>query len=302
PRPEQDQIVAYLRAQDAHIARFIKVKRELIGLLNEQKLQIIDHAVTRGLDASAKLKPSGIDWLGEIPEHWQTKRLKNVADVVLGKMLTTEAKGDGDFKPYLRSTNIQWIAPDIRDVREMWISNSEKPQLRVRTGDILVSEGGEVGRACLWTGELPECYIQNSVHRIAVKPEMLSEFLLCQFLAHGKRGRFESIVNRVSIAHLTREKLVNVVFAVPPIDEQQAILDRLKVDNKPLDDAIDRTQSEIDLIREYRDRLIADVVTGQVDVRGWVPGPEDLVADDELLALGDEEEPNIEGADDDGDD
>ena len=78
PRSEQDQIVAYLRAQDAHIARFIKARRELIGLLTEQKLRIIDHAVTRGLDASVTLKPSGIEWLGDVPEHWEVHRLKKI--------------------------------------------------------------------------------------------------------------------------------------------------------------------------------------------------------------------------------
>ena len=155
PRPEQDQIVAYLRAQDAHMARFIKTKRDLIKLLTEQKLRIIDHAVTRGLDSSVALKPSGIEWLGEVPEHWEVQRLKNVANVVLGKMLTTEAKaGDGDFKPYLRSTNVQWIKPDVRDVKEMWVAKAEMAQLRVRKGDLLVSEGGEVGRACMWNDEL----------------------------------------------------------------------------------------------------------------------------------------------------
>lgn len=76
PRPEQDQIVAYLRAQDAHIARFIQAKRNLIKLLTEEKLRIIDHAVTRGLDAAVALKPSGIEWLGEAPEHWEVKPLK----------------------------------------------------------------------------------------------------------------------------------------------------------------------------------------------------------------------------------
>ena len=98
---EQEKIVAYLRAQDARIARFIKAKRELIGLLTEQKLRIVDHAVTRGLDASVKLKSSGVDWLGEVPEHWEVHRLKNIAEVVLGKMLTNEARsGHGEFKPY----------------------------------------------------------------------------------------------------------------------------------------------------------------------------------------------------------
>lgn len=302
PRAEQDQIVAYLRAQDAHIARFIKAKRELIGLLNEQKLQIIDHAVTRGLDASVKLRPSGTVWLGEIPAHWEAKRLKNIADVILGKMLTTEAKGDGDFKLYLRSTNVQWLSPDTRDVREMWITNAEKAKLRIRKDDLLVSEGGEVGRACLWNEELPECYIQNSVHRIAVKSEMQPQFLLHQFFAHGKRGRFESIVNRVSIGHLTREKLITVTFAVPPVDEQATICRWIEDECKPLNEAVQRTEDELKLIREYRDRLIADVVTGQVDVRGWAPGPDDVLADEELAALGDDEESNIEGEDEDGDD
>jgi type I restriction enzyme S subunit len=81
PRPEQDQIVAYLQAQDVHIARLIKAKRDLIGLLNEQKLRIVDHAVTRGLNAQVAVKPSGIDWLGDVPGHWDISLLKYVADV-----------------------------------------------------------------------------------------------------------------------------------------------------------------------------------------------------------------------------
>ena len=300
PRAEQDQIVAYLRAQDAHIARFIKAKRELIGLLHEQKLRIIDRAVTRGLDPTAKLKPSGIEWLGEVPEHWEVQRLKNIANVVLGKMLTTEAKGgNGGFKPYLRSTNVQWFKPDVRDVKEMWIAHTEMQQLRICKGDLLVSEGGEVGRACIWDDELAECYIQNSVHRVAAKPVVLPEFLLHQFFVNGKRGRFNAIVNRVSIAHLTREKLVTIPFTVPPIAEQQTICRWIEAETQPLDEAVTRAEEEIRLIREYRDRLILDVVTGQIDVRGWQPGPDDMPSDDELAALGDDEAEPVEEATDD---
>lgn len=303
PRDEQDQIVAYLRVQDAHIARFIKAKRALIEKLIEQKLRIVDHAVTRGLDSSVTLKPSGIVWLENVPEHWKVQRLKNVANVVLGKMLTAEAKtGDGAFKPYLRSTNVQWRKPDVRDVKEMWISNSEMPQLRVRLGDLLVSEGGEVGRACIWKDELPECYIQNSVHRVAAKPMMLPKFLFHQFFAYGKRGRFNAIVNRVSIAHLTREKLVTVPFTVPPLEEQKTICKWIDKESQPLDEAIARSEEEIKLIREYRDRQIADVVTGQVDVRNWVPGPGDEADEEALAALGDDGDTNGEGEDNDGED
>lgn len=303
PRTEQDQIVAYLRVQDAHIARFIKAKRGLIALLTEQKLRIIDQAVTVGLDASVAVKPTGLDWLGDVPAHWEVQRLKNVANVVLGKMLTTEARnGNGEFKPYLRSRNVQWRKPDVRDVKEMWIANSEMLQLRVRMDDLLVSEGGEVGRACMWNDELPECYIQNSVHRVAAKSMMLPEFLFHQFFAYGKRGRFSAIVNRVSIAHLTREKLVTVPFTVPPVKEQRDICKWIGDECQPIDEAIARAEDEIKLIREYRDRLIADVVTGQVDVRHWVPGPGDEADEETLAALGDDVETDNEGEDNDGDD
>ncbi|MEO5354526.1 MAG: restriction endonuclease subunit S [Magnetococcus sp. XQGC-1] len=267
PWEEQERMATFLRAKETQIRRLIRNKRRLIALLNEQKQAIINHAVTQGLNPNAPMKPTGIDWMPEIPAHWEVQRLKNVADVVLGKMLTTEAKRDGEFKPYLRSTNIQWIKPDIHDVKEMWISYSEMPQLRVQENDLLVSEGGEVGRACLWSVELPECYIQNSVHRVTAKPTMLPEFLLHQFFIYGKQGRFSAIVNRVSIAHLTREKLVIIPFVVPPSSEQVTICQWITDSCMPLDEAIQRSEDEIRLIREYHERLIADIVTGKLDVR-----------------------------------
>lgn len=173
-------------------------------------------------------------------------------------------------------------------------------QLRVRKGDLLVSEGDEVGRACMWNDELPECYIQNSVHRVTSKPMILPEFLFYQFFAYGKRGRVNAIVNRVSIAHLTRERLVTIPFTVPPVPEQQAIVSHIKSESAPLDTAIEQAIHKIALIREYRDRLIADVVTGQMDVRGWRPGPDDVVNDEDLAALGDDEE-HEESAEEDDD-
>src|SRR5690606_10699539 len=95
PRAEQDQIVAYLRAKDAHVARYIKAKRELIALLTEQKLRIIDHAVTRGLDPNVRLKDSGVEWLGKVPEHWEVKPLKRWVRL---NARTLSEKTDPDFQ------------------------------------------------------------------------------------------------------------------------------------------------------------------------------------------------------------
>lgn len=290
PRKEQDQIVAFIRTQDRQIAKLIRGKRQLIELLNEQKQNIIHHAVTRGLNPGVPLKPSGVDWLGDVPAHWEVKRLKSFARVVLGKMLTKSGNDDGTLRPYLRSANVQWLKADIRDINEMWISKDEAETLRVRRNDLLVSEGGDVGRACLWNDEIPECYIQNSVHKITTYNEMEPWFLLYQFFTYGKRGRFEAIVNRVSIAHLTREKLVGIAFTVPPLNEQLVILQQVNKEIAPINAGIETLLKEIELIREYRDRLISDVVTGQIDVRGWQPKPDDESDTESLTALSEMDE------------
>jgi len=267
PPDEQKAIADYLDANAAMVRRFIRNWRRLIEVLNEQKQAIINRAVTRGLDPSVSLKPSGIDWLGDIPQHWEVLRLKNVANVVLGKMLKTTASPGHKLRPYLRSANIQWWKPRLDDVAEMWFSDAEMDLYRLSTGDLLVSEGGEVGRACLWNGQIEECYIQNSVHKVSPNDRVRSQFLLLQFFLLGKSGRFEAITNRVSIGHLTREKLVAVYVAVPPVNEQDQIVNRVAESTRSINVAIDRAQREIDLIREYRTRLITDVVTGKLDVR-----------------------------------
>lgn len=298
PQEEQQTIARFLKAQDRLFRKFIRNKRRLIELLKEQKQNVINQAVTRGLDPNVKLKPSGVEWIGDIPEHWEARRLKTIADVVLGKMLKTSPSKDDQLKPYLRSANIQWFEANLSDVASMWFSPAEMKQYRVSKNDILVSEGGEVGRACIWQDELEECYIQNSVHKVTAGAEILPLFLLYQFSAFGGKDVFKAIVNRVSIAHLTREKLVAVSFCKPPLEEQRAIIAHINEKCAEISQAISRAEREIELMREYRTRLISDVVTGQVDVRG-IEVPE--VADEELLALEEDTADADDVIDDEGD-
>ena len=105
-----------------------------------------------------KYKPSDIQWLGDIPEHWEVKKLKYVSSIKLGKMLTPEDKGNFFLKPYLRAQNINWLKTNVEDVKEMWFSETELETFRIKYNDLLVSEGGEVGRTCIWEDELEECY------------------------------------------------------------------------------------------------------------------------------------------------
>ncbi|MBI2745404.1 MAG: restriction endonuclease subunit S [Burkholderiales bacterium] len=279
PRPEQDQIVAYLRAQDAHIARLIKAKRELIGLLNEQKLRIIDHAVTRGLSASVALKPSGIEWLGDVPKHWEVLPLRRILRVKSGDMIHASEETE-DGWPIYGGNGPRGFTKKV---------NSHGPMLLI----------GRVGAKC------------GCIHRVDGKFWASEHALRVIPLREFDQEFFEHLLRWVDFnrfAIRTAQPLINStivreqICAVPPVPEQVEIRKWIADECQPLDETIQRAEEEIKLIREYRDRQIADVVTGQVDVRGWVPGPDDVVAEEDLAALGGDEEIDTDGEEDDGDD
>jgi len=294
PRPEQDQIVAYLRAQDAHIARFIKAKRDLIKLLTEQKLRIIDHAVTRGLDASVRLKPSGIEWLGEVPEHWELRRLKFLASNTTNQT-TTKASDE----IYLALEHVQSWTGVARPLEgEVEFASTVK---RFVAADVLFGKLrpylAKVTRAHRAGVCVSEFLVLRS-RKDLILPAYLEQLLRCK--------RVIDLINSSTAgAKMPRADwtfIGNVRLPIPRQDEQEAILLHILRETKDLDEAIARAEEEIKLIREFRDRLIADVVTGHVDVRGWQPGPDDVVDDAALAALDDDSGDMTEEEDGDGED
>ena len=294
PRAEQDQIVAYLRAQDVHFSRFINAKRELIGLLIEQKLRIIDHAVTRGLDDSVALKPSGIEWLGDTPKHWELRRLKFLASNTTNQT-TTKASDE----IYLAMEHVQsWTGVAQPLEGEVEFASTVK---RFVADDVLFGKLrpylAKVTRAKCDGVCVSEFLVLRSRKEL-ILPAYLEQLLRCK--------RVIDLINSSTAgAKMPRADwtfIGNVRLPVPRKDEQEGILSHIKIETKDLDEAIARAEEEIKLIREYRDRQIADVVTGQVDVRGWVPGPDDVVAEEDLAVLGGDEEIDTDGEEDNGDD
>lgn len=306
PLAEQDQIVSYLRAQDARIARFIKAKRELIGLLTEQKLRVIDHAVTRGLDASVKLKPSGIEWLGEVPEHWEVVLLKHIADVRFSGV----DKHSRDDETPVRLCNYTDVYKNDRITSDMDLMRAtatkvETARLTLKGDDVILTKDSEtpddIGVPAWVPEDLPD--VVCAYHLGLLRPEstrVLGEFLFRAISSARIARQFHVLATGVTRFALGKHDVKNVIVTLPPVEEQKLLCHWITDECQPLDDAIVRAEEEIKLIREYRDRLIFDVVTGQVDVRGWQPGPDDVVSDDDLAALNDDEaEPNEEGGDDD---
>lgn len=302
PPEEQVQIVAYLRAQDAHIARFIKTKRDLIKLLTEQKLRIIDHAVTRGLDSSAALKASGIEWLGEVPEHWEVKPLKRWVRLN-ARTLGQKTRPDFEFR-YVDIGSVQTGRLVKEPERIRFEAAPSRARRVLRRGDTIISTVRTYLKAIWYVGEDADDLIASTGFAVltpgsGVEPEYLG------YVIQSSPFVNRVTANSIGIAYpaIAETVLGRFPVALPPtVDEQQAIVAHIKTESAPLDDAIARTEEEIKLIREYRDRLIADVVTGQVDVRSWQPGPDDVVDDAALAALGDENEDVTDEEDGDGED
>jgi type I restriction enzyme S subunit len=266
PISEQQFIATYLDHKTKEIDDTIAKKQRLIELLEEERKATINEAVTKGLNTNVKMKDSGIEWIGEIPEHWEVKKLKYIAHIVLGKMLTPNDKGGYVLKPYLRAQNLQWLRPDVSNIKEMWFSEDELKIYRVEKNDLLISEGGEIGRTCIWNNELDEVYIQNSVNKVSIINDD-SYYYLFLFYSYGHKGHFDAIVNRVSIAHLTKEKLKEVFVLVPPYREQVKISNMIKKTNQKIDNSIQKITDQIELLKEYRQSLIFEAVTGKIDLR-----------------------------------
>lgn len=266
PLVEQTAIAAFLDDKTAKIDQAIAIKEQQIALLKERKQIIIQEAVTKGLDKTVKYKESGVEWIGEIPEHWEVKRLKYIANVVLGKMICNVNLGRMYLKPYLKSKNIQWLNVDVSSVDEMWFTLNEMNEYRLKKDDLILSEGGEVGKTCIWNDELEECFIQNSAHKVTVNRNYSPFYYLYLFNHIGKQGGFDSIVNRVSIAHLTKDKLSNVVLTVPSLFEQNEIVSHIETQSLKIDQAVSIKEQEIEKLKEYKVSLIDAVVTGKVKV------------------------------------
>lgn len=305
PRPEQDQIVAYLRAQDAHIARFIKAKRELIALLTEQKQTIIEGAVTQGLDAATGKRDSGIDWIPYIPAHWETCKLKHVAVFNPSRSESTAFRLSDAAVSFLP---MECITADgkLQNLENRKTSEVWEGYTYFRRNDVVMAkitpcfENGKGGLLDSLPTEIGFGTTEFIVLRAAerrVRPAFLAKLLsLRTFRVLGA----DAMTGAAGQQRVPLGFVKNFGIALPPLDEQDRILGALQTATAEQDVAIERIWSEIDLIREYRDRLIADAVTGQVDLRGWRPGPDDVVSDNVLAALGDDEAGSRDEEDADG--
>jgi len=270
PLNEQRAIAAWLDDRTRRIDELVAANRRLIDLLAEQRTALITRAMTKGLNSDAPMKPSGIDWLGKVPKHWAVAPMYARYHVVLGKMLDEKRITGEHLVPYLRNVDVRWDSIRVDDLPEMDIEPHEYHRFILEPGDLLVCEGGEVGRAAIWAGQLGQCAYQKAIHRVrpSRRDRDLPRFLFYVMYAASKSGIFIAHGNPNTIPHLTGEALRVYRFAFPPMDEQRAIVEHLDSAAGKLDLLSERADAAIECLNEYRQALISAAVTGKIDVRG----------------------------------
>ncbi len=266
PLSEQQAIANYLDTQTAQIDRQIELLSQKAVQYGNLKQSLINETVTRGLDKTVAMKDSGVEWIGEVPAHWDVMRVKELGNLVLGKMLDNVKSENNFYRSYLKSKNIGWLNVEAKNIEKMYFSVADMKNYRLKKDDILLSEGGEVGKTAFWNDEIEECYIQNSVHKITVYKNNSPRFFLYQSFLLGSIKYYDSIVSHVSIKHLTKEKLSRVNWVRPPLAEQQAIANYLDDKTAHIDRIIATINTQIDKLKELRKTLINDVVTGKIRV------------------------------------
>lgn len=297
PLAEQAAIVRFLDHYDRKIRRYIRAKQKLIKLLEEEKQAIIHRAVTRGFDPNVRLKPSGVEWLGDIPEHWEVWQIGHFARVGNG---STPSRGnsaywDEGYYPWLNSAyaNQDTITQADQFVTATALRECHLPI--VPPSSVLVAitgQGKTRGKASVLR---IEATINQHLAFITPRAKVASANYL-KLALHGAYPQLRSISDDSGSTKgaLTCADLRHFHLALPPLPDQEVILKAVEDKNRLASTAIDRAHREIQLLREFRTRLNADVVTGKLDVREaaarLLEEAEELELLEETDALPDDEE------------
>ena len=211
-------------------------------------------------------KPSGVEWLDEIPAHWEVAAVKRHFSIQLGKMLQNTPNSPADIEvPYLKAQHVQWFQVLTADVPTMWANQNEKHKFGIRPGDLLVCEGGEGGRSAIVRQQIDNCIIQNALHRVRPSGQSLNAFLQYVMSTVTAVGWFDVLNDKATIAHFTKEKFDALKIPSPPLAEQVAIAAFLERETRKIDALISKKERLIALLQEKRTALISHTVTKGLD-------------------------------------
>ena len=265
PADEQSAIARYLDHANRKIDGFIRAKRKLIALLGEQKQAITQRAVTRGLDPNASLKPSGIPWLGDIPQHWDVRRVKQITKILRGKFTHRPRNDpslyDGPY-PFIQTGSVARAKKIITEYKQTLNERGLSVSKMFPKGTLCMTIAANIGDVAILDFEA--CF-PDSVVGFVPRLTLDRDFLFFVFQCMKQELLADAPVNTQGNLNVERIGAKSIPF--PTLEEQKAIAKYIEAETGEFDNAIARTEREIALMQEFRTRLTADVVTGKLDVR-----------------------------------
>ena len=273
PQPEQTQIAAFLDRETAKIDALVAEQRQLMALLKEKRQAVVSHAVTRGLNPDAPMKLSGIEWLGDVPAHWEVKRIKfvtaNVKAGPFGSALTKDVYVSAGYRIYGQ----EQVIPNNFSIGDYFITPEkygELSQYSVSPGDILISCVGTFGKIAIVPDTIEPGIINPRLIRLRCSQAVKAEYLVEVMRSNVTFEQFSSFTRGGTMDVINIGTLNEIFVALPPMKEQQELLIFVQHEIGKFDTLTAETQRAIDLLQERRTALISAAVTGQIDVRSAV--------------------------------
>lgn len=270
---EQRQIAAFLDQRLVEIDQAIAIKEQQIALLNERKQIVIQKAVTQGLNSNVATKDSGVEWIGQIPEHWNTKKFKYAMSIKarLGwKGLKADEYVDNSEYGFLSTPNIKH--QNIKYDECYFITQrryEESPEIMLQDGDILlVKDGSTLGISNIVKNLPFKCTVNSSIAvlRKFQKEQYLPGFLNYYLKTSSIQNHIKLVKDGMGVPHLFQSDIKNFVLIIPPIIEQEQIIEFIEYEVEKIDAGISLIEDQIQKMKEYKTTLINDAVTGKIKV------------------------------------
>lgn len=267
PFAEQQAIAAYLDKRCGKIDKAIAKQQKRIELLQELRQSIITNAVTRGINPDAPLKDSGLEWIGQVPEHWEIKHLKYICKIN-GRVgyrgyTTNDLVQEGEGAYTIGGKHIASCKLDLSDADFIsWEKYYESPEIMVRKGDIVIAQRGSLGKAALIEEEIGEATINPSLvllNRILVNAKFLHYYLI----SNATLTNILLLNTATAVPMISQNQISNMKIPIPPLSEQQQIVNNIECKTVRLDKSVISAEHRIDLLQELKQSIITEVVTGK---------------------------------------
>ena len=277
PISEQATIARFLDHKTQQIDQLIAKKQTLIDKLNEQRIALITHAVTKGLNPDVKMKDSGVEWLGEVPEHWEIFRLRFLVDQIEQGWSPQcfNYPADDDVWGVLKVGCVN--GNQFNEIENKELPNDIEPRIEyeIRAGDILISRANTkelLGSAALVSDSVrSHLLLCDKLYRLISNKTLINEFFILFLRSFATRPHYEKEATGASgsMQNIGQDTVKNLPLTVPPIAEQREIVAYLEEKTGRIDRMVALNQQAIDKLKEYRTALITAAVTGKMDVRHW---------------------------------